>query len=198
MGAWDDFATWNTWSKATLASKRNQLAKAMQQTLLAAKRLVPRGHVIVVGPADGPQIDEKVARKLNATENSVATQLNLPYISPVQGGWFTTDPRTHQDNRGFISIDNAPTDAGQVHILYEMESALANLNHVALGQNGTLATDPVPPVLPTTTLAPVTQVSVSTVMRTSVTPVTRTVSEPNVTVTPPPVVVTVTVPASSP
>lgn len=187
----------------------SKLVPAMQRTLRLVQSYVPKGHLIVVGPAGGPLVDPNAATKIDAAEESVATQLDLHYISPVQRDWFSEDPHADQDNGGFISVDGTPTDAGQVHILHEMEIALKALPHVTIAENALDATDPLPPVLPTQTRVE-TSVSLSTTVRTSVTPVTRTavstatvpvtraVPGPVVTVTPPPVIVTVTVPASSP
>lgn len=195
--AHDDFANVADLKKAKFGQLRNKLAVHMQKTLTLAKLLVPAGRLIVVGPADGPQIPERRASALDGIELAVATQVGVHYISPVANHWFTLDPKTNQDNGGFISINNTPTNDGQIHIAAEMQTALANIKgNTQFGQLGQQVTDPVPPVLPTVVPTPVTKVSVSTMVHTSVTPITRTVSEPPVTVAPPPVVVTVTVPAT--
>lgn len=210
-GAYDDIRTLLPTSPTARQVREftKKLVPAMQRTLRVLRGYVPRGHLIVVGPAGGPLVNPSAATKIDAAEESVATQLDVHYISPVQRTWFTEDVHADQDNGGFISVDGTPTDAGQLHILHEMETALSAFPDVSFAQNGLDATDPVPPVLPTQTRI-LTSVSLSTTVHTSVTPVTRTavstatvpvtrtVPGPVVTVTPPPVIVTVTVPAGSP
>lgn len=175
-----------------------QIKSAMVDTLRTLKDLVPRGHLVVIGPvASAADSDVSAVQKLQSTERSAAYRAGLSkyYIDPITGGWFSGD------NAAFIGANQAPTDQGQQNILYFLQRTLRN-PPFNFGVGAASATSLVPPYIPTVTLTPptitknstvrVTQTSVSHAPTRVVTQQ-RVVTQPPVVVTQPPVVVTVTV-----
>lgn len=99
------------------------LKAAVTATLTQIVQATSHPKVLVIGPAWGPVPPPGAPDADRAIVRSVATSLNLPFVDPVQQGWFTGT------NAHFIGADQVhPTDAGHVHEADLIEATLRRLN----------------------------------------------------------------------